>query len=100
MHCVTLNSYATIGIHAEPDDYTIGLVLPSIGSVISGMNLDQLMVQPASITVMLVNDDVTEGNEQFTLNLERFEIDRNRVVLRPNISLIIIQDDDGKRNIS
>ena len=100
MHCVTLNSYATIGIHADPDDYTT--LLPSLGSVISGMNLDQLMVQPASITVMLVNDNVTEGNEQFTLNLESpsFQIDRNRVVRRPNISLIIIQDDDGKRNIS
>ena len=98
---MTLNSYATIGIHAEPDDYTTPQ-LPPFGSVMSGMNQGPLMVEPASITVMLVNDNVTEGNEQFTLNLEgpSFQLERNRVVQRPNVSLIIIQDNDGKRNIS
>lgn len=50
------------------------------------------------IVVTVENDDIVEGDEEFTLNLVQGAVLGNRdiVVRSPNVSRIIIIDNDGK----
>ena len=45
------------------------------------------------VTILILNDDVVEGNESFTLSL--VSASSTEVIISPSIAVITILDDDG-----
>ncbi len=52
-------------------------------------------------SVSITDDDLYENVESFTLNLmfDPFEEMQSRIVIKPNVTTIYIEDEDGKYNL-